>query len=103
MFKDNQGKGFIITFPNGCTASVAFGYGNYCQTNQTSHKNPPYAESSDAEVAAWWETKGLPWAYAPGFDYSGDEVMASMKPLQVLQFLAEIAALEPENPNDPSN
>lgn len=30
MFKITAGKGFHVTFPNGLTVSVQWGYGNYC-------------------------------------------------------------------------
>lgn len=31
MFKITDGKGFQVTFENGITVSVQFGYGNYCE------------------------------------------------------------------------
>lgn len=51
------GRGFQITFANGCTASIMFGPANYCErrsfeigaftANLEEHRSP------DAEVAAW--------------------------------------------------
>ena len=56
MFRITQNKGFQMTFENGCTISVQFGYGNYCDNNN--HPDGYYffngktmVESSDAEIA----------------------------------------------------
>ena len=58
MFKISSGKGFHITFENGVTVSVQFGYGNYCENRDHPDgfglKN---AESNDAEVAVWTKSK----------------------------------------------
>jgi hypothetical protein len=47
----------MLDFPNGWTASVQFGPGNYC-SNRDSSRNPfsdhvQFLESNTAEVAAW--------------------------------------------------
>ena len=34
MFKITRGTGFQMTFENGWTISVQFGYGNYCDNNR---------------------------------------------------------------------
>jgi hypothetical protein len=56
MFRITSNKGFQMTFENGCTISVQFGYGNYCD-----NRNHPdgydfsnrrtMVESSTAEIA----------------------------------------------------
>jgi hypothetical protein len=47
-----QNKGFTITFDNGVTVSVQFGYGNYCE--KRFEKDSPFNHTSkDAEVLAW--------------------------------------------------
>jgi hypothetical protein len=54
MFAITSHKGFQITFENGCTISVQFGPGNYCQ-NRSADFNAPMEKSRwksvDAEVA----------------------------------------------------
>ena len=60
-FKITRAKGFHITFQNGYTVSVQFGFGNYCknQCNLTldgtelKRPNEMTIESPDAEVAVW--------------------------------------------------
>ena len=47
----------MLDFPNGWTASVQFGPGNYC-TNRDNTRNPfsdhvQFLESNTAEIAAW--------------------------------------------------
>ena len=48
---------FMLDFPNGWTASVQFGPGNYC-SNRDSSRNPfsdhvQFLEAETAEIAAW--------------------------------------------------
>lgn len=54
MFAITGHKGFQLTFENGCTISVQFGPGNYCQ-NRSADFNAPMEKSRwasvDAEVA----------------------------------------------------
>lgn len=54
MFNITGSKGFQITFENGCTISVQFGPGNYCQNRDADFDAPKTAhhwKSKDAEVA----------------------------------------------------
>lgn len=57
MFEITQGKGFKITFSNGITVSVQFGYGNFCDNrdNRTMcfGEIPEKCNSSNAEIAVW--------------------------------------------------
>lgn len=58
MFKITRGTGFQMTFENGWTISVQFGYGNYCDNNRHPDgfdfgKNLDIVQSSDAEIAIW--------------------------------------------------
>jgi len=62
MFKDVQGKGFSLTFQNGLTIYVWFGYGNFCQNNMMHYnRNVNLAnyelKSKDAEIAVWDESE----------------------------------------------
>lgn len=58
MFKITRGTGFQMTFENGWTISVQFGYGNYCDNNRHPDgfdfgKNKDIVQSYDAEIAIW--------------------------------------------------
>ena len=58
MFKITRGTGFQMTFENGWTISVQFGYGNYCDNNRHPDgfdfgKNKDIVQSYDAEIAMW--------------------------------------------------
>ena len=57
-FKSTNNKGFQMTFENGWTISVQFGYGNYCDNHHHPEgwnfsKKQEVTESSDAEIAIW--------------------------------------------------
>ena len=57
-FNSTNNKGFQMTFENGWTISVQFGYGNYCQNNHHPNgfyfsKNQDITTSEDAEIAIW--------------------------------------------------
>lgn len=60
MFKITENKGFHMTFENGVTISVQFGFGNYCE-NKLDYKIMDYlincipknVESVDAEIMIW--------------------------------------------------
>ena len=58
MLKITRGTGFQMTFENGWTISVQFGYGNYCDNNRHPDgfdfgKNKDIVQSYDAEIAIW--------------------------------------------------
>ena len=58
MFKTTKNSGFQMTFDNGWTISVQFGYFNYCQNNHHPNglyfsKNQDVTTSEDAEIAIW--------------------------------------------------
>lgn len=63
MLKITGGKGFHITFDNGVTVSVQFGWGNYCDNYSIREDSDAYMlESKNAEIAIWdknedWITK----------------------------------------------
>ena len=93
MFKITDGKGFHITFKNGWTASVQFGYGNYC-VNKNNYKTSALSQSKDpmqtvvsldAEIAAW-STR------AKWYLFKEDEcVKGYVCAEEVLEFLNEIS------------
>jgi hypothetical protein len=58
QFNSTNNKGFQMTFENGWTISVQFGYGNYCQNQHHPNgfyfsKNQDVTSSEDAEIAIW--------------------------------------------------
>lgn len=87
-------KGFHITFANGYTVSVQFGYDNYCISNQKTYKGTPPGgvASPDAEVAAW-RADGS-WLHPEGFDFVGDDVIGYLSPEEVARFIQAVASME---------
>lgn len=103
MFKIISGKGFHITFKNGVTVSVQFGWGNYCDKYPNNKdmftenleyikdwKDPlPREGSPNAEVAIWdkndkWITK----EYIKSINEEAyDDVIGFQTPEQVLDIL----------------
>lgn len=102
-FKITNGKGFHITFPNGYTASIQWGWGNYCDNYDFGDGYKPYEErmresgakgSSNAE-AAFWEPHGT-WYHPACLEENGDDVYPRLTTMQVLSALNEIAAMPPK-------
>ena len=52
MLNITHGKGFQMTFANGWTASVQFGYGNYCERRNNEFADFGAHKSKDAECWA---------------------------------------------------
>jgi hypothetical protein len=91
----NIGKGFQITFANGWTASVQWGYGMYCSTDDEEKPR----KSKDAEIAAL-NPRGELMEIDPE---GGDRVKGWQSPDEVLQFLNWVAAQpskQPEGTNE---
>ena len=97
-FQTSGRKGFQITFENGWTVSVQFGYGNYSSNYDWQGENPgdPLSRHQDqapksgtAEIAAW-DADGN-WLKFPG----GDTVEGWKAPAEVLAFMGMIAAKAP--------
>lgn len=88
QFKITGGKGVHFTFPNGWTASIQFGAGNYCDNrNSPFGIVPTYLASSNAEVACW----------GPGGEMidlmdTGDTVIGWQTTTDVLAFLNKVAS-----------
>ena len=58
MFTITMGKGFQMTFANGWTVSVQWGFGNYCGNHDAARSDfrddhGVDFRGSDAEIAAW--------------------------------------------------
>lgn len=63
-FRTCGNKGFHITFPNGCTLSTQFGWGNYCENYNLKenevldvfkHMRENDVASNDCEIMMWLE------------------------------------------------
>lgn len=85
----STGKGFHITFDNGWTVSVQYGYGNYCSNNELEciliDSEAPACP--DAEIAAW--DKDNVW-----YEFESDTVKGSVTPKELLTFMNMIEAKE---------
>lgn len=90
-FKSCSNKGFYLTFANGWTVSVQFGWGNYCEHHDDYPDDLRYtragAESVDAEVACWPRSGSC--APLPG----GDSVAGWCSTAEVLALMNAVAAL----------
>jgi len=89
-FRTCDAKGFQITFENGWTVSVQFGYGNYCDNRDQrpvggNGYRADAPKSRDAEIAAW-DANGV-W-----HKFTDDEVEGYQKPGEVLEFMNMIAS-----------
>lgn len=86
-FKITDNKGFCISFENGNTVSVQFGYGNYCSNYDNCDMRKPDhgAESHDAECAAW----GADGTWHKLGEY--DDVIGGQNPTNVLALLNRMA------------
>ncbi len=92
MFRITSHKGFQMVFANGCTVSVQFGPGNYCEHHNVgigsvhallAPERAEQWESEQAEVAAW-DAEGK-W-----HDFGNDQVKGYMSPDDVMDFMRMI-------------
>lgn len=74
-FSQDVPSGFQITFENGNTISVQFGFGNYCENRDESK-----SECATAEIAIW--NKDGKW-----YDFGSDTVKGWCTPDEVGQFI----------------
>ena len=89
MFTTTYNKGFHITFKNGVTVSVQWGYWNYCENyNKAEVENANMLDSidsKDAEIAVW--DKNSTWILKKYAPYNDDDVMGYVTPEQVLDIM----------------
>lgn len=101
MFSITGGKGFQLTFPNGWTASVQWGAGNYCENyNVMTYENPfrldeklAKYESQTAEIAAW-DRDGVWYNFSGGevvSEFGRDEVKGYVHTKDIPEFLTMVA------------
>ena len=116
MFKletQSHNNGFTMTFENGYTVSVRWGWGNYCDNN---HKRPvtygarnclpplsstEFYECKTAEVAVW-NQEGT---FLTPHGTLGGDVLAYRTSEEVASFLSEVSSWKPnkEFNNEPTN
>ena len=92
-FRITDGKGFQISFENGLTISVQFGYGNYCANkNEPINSHSANNKCRDAEIAifptegkdsAWLTNKFLP-------NKRGEDVVGWIKPDEVAKLIGRV-------------
>lgn len=93
MFETTGNKGFHMTFANGNTISVQFGYGNYCENYNADFNKLLKKEdwkSKDAEVATW--DKEGNWNLRKYFPDLSDDVKGQMSSDDVLALMNKIAS-----------
>ena len=93
-------SGFMLDFPNGWTASVQFGPGNYC-TNRDNTRNPfsdhvQFLESNTAEIAAWRTEDREASTRRGGLQFEeGQEVKGWQNVDSVMEFINMVANFLP--------
>jgi len=93
--------GFQLDFPNGWTASVQWGPGNYC-TNRDMQANPfkddiKFLESETAEIAAWRTDSRTTSTTNGWYQFEdGQEVQGWQNPAQVMEFLNMVSSFRRE-------
>ena len=97
-------SGFMLDFPNGWTASVQFGPGNYCENknkDRWTNYSIEFMESNTAEVAAWrTESRGEGSAHLNEWYKfeDGQEVKGWQNTEAVMEFLNMISNLDIKKP-----
>lgn len=88
----DQRPGFTMTFNNGWTISVQFGYGNYCENGRhpdgyNFYKGKDKITSSDAEIAIWNEEGD--W-----YDFGPDSVKGYCTPDEVAEWIEKVKSFK---------
>jgi len=89
MFKITDRKGFQMTFANGYTVSVQFGYGNYSANRDEQAYGEDAKPSRTAEFAAW-DASGK-WVR---FDGEDGDVIGYITPDEAMARMNEVMAYE---------
>jgi hypothetical protein len=90
MFSITYQKGFQITFANGWTASVQFGYRNYCDNRYKGSLNSEVLPSSNAEIACWPKSGEFVNIWDNPEDVS-DTVKGYCTPEEVAAFIVKVS------------
>lgn len=98
-FRITRGEGFQITFENGWTVSVQFGYGNYCSRKsflslanfcERKYLHEVNTECSDAEVAVIDPQNNL----VPMREFGGDTVCGHYTPDMVYKLMTKVRKMK---------
>ena len=89
MIKSTSNKGFQLTFENGWTISVQFGYGNYCENNHHPEgwnfsEQKEIVECKSAEIAIW--DSGDNW-----YNFGGDTVKGWCPANEVSEWIYKVS------------
>lgn len=92
MFKSTHNKGFQMTFENGWTISVQFGYGNYCGNRNHPegygfNERTEIVSSPDAEIAIWSDEDS--W-----YDFDGLTVKGYCSVDEVADWISKVKSFE---------
>jgi len=90
MFRITDGKGFHITFDNGWTMSVQWGYHNYCDAKDPT-KLLGGVDSLTAEIA-YWDANEV-W-----HDFGSDQVKGYVSANEVARVMAQVSNLPNSKP-----
>lgn len=95
MFSSNTGNGFHMTFDNGYTISVQWGYGSYCE-NQYRHdigfNDPCKAEHAEIAVIDTRSKEFVDPSDYMGVDYDGgDDVVGWVTADEVAAIIYHVA------------
>ena len=93
MIRSTSNKGFSLTFENGWTISVQFGYGNYCDNKHHPDgwdfsKKQEVTQSSDAEIAIW-DANGE-W-----YNFGSDTVKGYCSANEVAEWIEKVSKFKP--------
>jgi len=96
-FKITAGKGFHITFANGWTVSVQFGFGNYCDGRDL-HRIPDDISAYDQEAGAKGDTTAEVAFWSPDGELQrlegwNDTVAGWQSPADVIALFNHVAAI----------
>jgi hypothetical protein len=83
-------KGFQMTFENGWTISVQFGYGNYCTNrnhpDKTELHNQEMVSCPDAEIAIWD-------SFGEHYNFGHDTIKGYCSTDEVAEWIAKVSHL----------
>lgn len=90
MLRATNNKGFSLTFENGFTISVQFGYGNYCDNGHHPDgfgfsKRQEVTMCSNAEIAIW-DADGQWYVF-----YDGDTVMGYCSANDIAEWIDKVS------------
>ena len=92
--------GFQIHYENGWTASVQWGWGNYCRNRSMVNNdyNPDFLSSPNAEIAAFPTDKHYSQNYWYHFPDESDVVKGWVNVQEVMEFLNLVSNFAEFNP-----